>query len=106
MSALGSSLYILNKFLQKSSGKQECIPVKCVPSAAVAVCLGGGGCLPRGGCLPGMSGGVCLSVGGCLPIGRVYQFAGSACGGVCPRGGVCLGGVHLPPVDRILDTCL
>ena len=46
--------------------KQECIPVGCVPSAAVAVsrevvsaggrgvCLGG--CLPRG-CLPG--GGVC-----------------------------------------------
>ena len=32
-----------------SMNKQECIPVGCVPSAAVAVCLGG--CLPRG-CLP------------------------------------------------------
>ena len=39
--------------------EQECIPVGCVPSAAVAV---GGGCLPRGVCLPG---GVCP--GGCLP---------------------------------------
>ena len=36
--------------------QQECIPVGCVPSAAVAI--GGGGCLP-GGCLPG----------GCLPGG-------------------------------------
>ena len=34
--------------------KQECIPVWCVPSAAVAVCWG---CLPRGGVFPG----------GCIP---------------------------------------
>ena len=34
--------------------KQECIPVVCVPSAAVAVCRGGGGevLAPAGECLP------------------------------------------------------
>ena len=31
--------------------KQECIPVGCVPSAAVAISWGGGQVLPRG-CLP------------------------------------------------------
>ena len=36
----------------KNVKKQECIPVGCVPSAAVAVCLGGG-CLP-GGVYPSM----------------------------------------------------
>ena len=44
---------------------QECIPVRCVPSAAVAVCLGVSvqGCLPGGG----------LSAhGDCLPGGCVY----------------------------------
>ena len=45
--------------------KQECIPVGCVPSAAVAVCWG---CLRRG----------------CLPRGFLPR-------GVCPRRGVCLG---------------
>ena len=49
--------------------KQECIPVGCVPSAAVAI--SGGGCLP-GGCLPraGVSsrgGGICLG-GVCLVV--------------------------------------
>ena len=45
-------------FLFKKS-KQECIPVGCVPSAAVGiggwegVCLGRRGCLPRGGVCPG-----------------------------------------------------
>ena len=58
--------------------KQECIPVGCVPSAAVAVSgVGGvclGGCLPRGelsaqgGCL---SKGVVSAQGGCLPKGVV-----------------------------------
>ena len=33
-------------FLPKTVWKQECIPVGCVPSAAVAVCWGGG-CLPH-----------------------------------------------------------
>ena len=43
--------------------KQECIPVGCVPSAAVAICLGGG--LPRGVC-----GGRGVSAPGrCLPMG-------------------------------------
>ena len=42
---------------QNISRKQECIPVGCVPSAAVAVSWGGR-CLPRqgvsaqGGCMP------------------------------------------------------
>ena len=44
--------------------KQKCIPVGCVPSAAVAICWGGvcpGGCLAKGGCLPR---GVCRRLGG------------------------------------------
>ena len=62
--------------------KQECIPVGCIPSAAVAVCLGGvstqggiclGGGLPCGVC----KGGVCPGV--------------SAHEGVCPEEGVCPG---------------
>ena len=51
--------------------KQDCIPVGCVPSAAVAVSCGGlpGRCLPRGvsaqeGCLPW--GGVCQT-----PLNRI-----------------------------------
>ena len=61
--------------------EQECIPVGCVPSAAVAVpggvCLPGGGCLPARGCLPGRGG-----------QGRVSACRGvSACQG---EGGICL----------------
>ena len=85
--------------------KQECIPcipVGCVPSAAVAWgCLPGGvylgGCLPRGvfaregiclrGCLPR---GVCMR-GGCLPRGYL------------PRG--CLTRGCKPPLNRITDRC-
>ena len=63
----------------KISTKQECIPVGCVPSAAVAV-GGGAGCLP---------GGVCP--------GDV-----SAWGGVCPS--ACWD-THPPPVNRITDAC-
>ena len=49
---------------------QECIPVGCVPSAAVAVCPGGG--------LPWGEGGLCPEVSargeeGCLPRGDVWQ---------------------------------
>ena len=55
-----------------STYKQECIPVGCVPSAAVAVSWG---CLPRASVCPG---GFCLGV--------------SAWGVVC-LGGVCLGGL-------------
>ena len=72
---------------------QECIPVGCVPSAAMAVSMGGG----RGVCL-----GVCLRE--CLPGGvprGVSDWWGM--GGIC-LGGVCLGGVCLVGVDRILDT--
>ena len=61
--------------------QQECIPVQCIPSAAVAVSEGGlplvpGGCLPLvpvGVCLPLVPGGVCLwSWGGreCTPPGQ------------------------------------
>ena len=59
--------------------KQVCIPVGCVPSIAVPVCLGG--CLPRG-CLPG----------GCLPTGGVCL--GDVCsGGVSSQMGVSARGV-------------
>ena len=70
---------------------QECIPVGCLPSAAVAVSGGwggvvrlGGGCWPRG-CLPG---GVCPGglPGGCLPRGVSVQ------GGCLPRGWLPRGG--------------
>ena len=55
--------------VRKTNSKQECIPIGCVRSAAVAICLGGvcsggrlprrwgvsawgRGCLPRGSCIP------------------------------------------------------
>ena len=71
----------------KKLSKLECIPVGCVPSAAVTICWGGvsayGGCLPRG-----MGGDVFL--GGCLP--RVGCLPVGVClGGVCLLGGVCPG---------------
>ena len=70
---------------------QECFPVGCVPSAAVAVYWGGGemGCLPTGGvCLQGLSaqGGVCLE--GCLPRWG------------CRPVGCRPVGVHSPPLAR------
>ena len=70
--------------------QQECIPVGCVPSAALAVWWGGGWC--PGGCLP--SGGVwpegCLPRGDCLPRGCLPR-------GVSAYGeGVCLGGTPRP----------
>ena len=58
---------------------QECIPVGCVPSAAVAVCLGG--CLLPGVCLPGL-------VSWCLPLGVCLPGVGSSW---CLPGGVFLG---------------
>ena len=93
------------------SFKQECIPVGCVPSAALAVPGGlprvGGlpraGCRPEGGCLPAWrSVSVCQGV--CLPRGVHLPR------GVClPRGDVCLPrwGVSArhPPVNRITDSC-
>ena len=94
--------------------KQECIPVGCVPSAAVAAGGGGVGVYPSmhwtGGCLPG---GICLGAvlpgGGC---GCVYP-GGVAARGVCISQHALGGGVSAPvhagilsPVDRILDTHL
>ena len=39
------------RFFRENIFEQECIPLGCIPSTAVAV--PGGGCLPaRGGCLP------------------------------------------------------
>ena len=70
--------------------KQECIPVGCVPSAAVTVSEGGW-CLPaRWGCL--LAGCGCLH-GGCLP--RRWGLSG----GYLPRGWLprgCLPGGCLP----------
>ena len=39
------------KRIGSSNSQQECIPVGCVPTAAVAISFGGGGvvCLPGGG---------------------------------------------------------
>ena len=59
--------------------KQECIPVGCVPSAAVAVCRR---------CLRGE-----VSAGGVCPEGVSAQRGCLPRGGVCPAGGVCPGGV-------------
>ena len=43
----------------KAFYKQECIPVGCIPSAAMAVCLGEGVCLEK---MSAQEGGVCLGV--------------------------------------------
>ena len=65
----------------QSKTKQECISVGCVPSAAVAVCPGGGvspgGVSAQGGLPGGVS-----AQGECLPRGV------SAQGGCLPREGV------------------
>ena len=64
--------------------EQECIPVGCIPSTAVAISSGVGGvCL--GGCPPRRG----VYLGGCLPRTEL-----SARGGCLPEG------VHLPTVDR------
>ena len=92
LNVLKIPLYIWSTFsfsfqflhFHKLTIQQECIPVGCIPSAALSI--GRGGCLP-GGCV--CSGGVYLSMhwaGGCL-----LQ---------------CMLGYTLPPVDRILDTHL
>ena len=60
----------LDSYSNNQFYRQECIPVGCVPSAAVAVCWGGQ-CLPTRGVWPG----------GCLPRRGL-----SAQGGVCPGG--------------------
>ena len=76
--------------------QQECIPVECVPSAAVAfsrgrvVCLGGvcpRGCLPRG----------------CLPKG--VSASGGACLGECLLREMSAQRGCTPPMDRMTDAC-
>ena len=94
--------------------KQECIPVGCVPSAAVAA----GGCLPRGvsargvcpvGCVPT---GV-FAQGGCIPACTMQGVCIPACTGQgCVSQHVLAGRCLLQcmlgyiPLDRILDTRL
>ena len=106
----------------RTSFEQECIPVECVPPAAVAVCGGGGvsawqGVSAQGSVsVQGVSAqmGVCLGgVGpeGCLPMegvcpGRCLLRRGVCWGGVCPWGfcpSACWD-TH-PPVDRMTDRC-
>ena len=107
------SMWTLNWILYELIWKQECIPVGCVPSAAVTV--GGGVCFPggvlsdravcflgvyflgEGVCFPGVLSGGCASRagGGCLPLGYVYTSMHW--------------GRHTTPpphVDRILETRL
>ena len=81
--------------------QQECIPVECVPSAAVAVPWGRG-CLPRG-CLHrgvsvwvGVSAQVSARGAGCLLWGVSSQGRGCM-----PRGDVS----QDPLVNRITDRC-
>ena len=74
---------------KKYPSKQECIPVGCIPSGAVAVFGGRGG-------------------GICLPAG-VSVYGGCVCLGVCLSMWVvsAMGeGGYTPPPDRILDTRL
>ena len=83
------------------------IPVGCVPSAAVAVCSGGGGvCLGGFVCPGGASAhGGYLPGGGCVCPGRKVMFSQASVilfTGVCVPGG--MSGRH-PPVNRITDAC-
>ena len=98
------------KAKRQKINKQECIPVGCIPSAAVVILEGGGGDVCLGKCLPrGMSaqGGVCpggVSAGGCPSRG---VFIGGVSLGVSAQGvsvwGCLAGGVHPFPVNRMTD---
>ena len=79
-----SSTHIHNSVCNE---QQECIPVGCVPSAAVAVCWGGGAC-SRG--MPGRGG--CLLLGGACSRGP-YSQGDAWLGGGCSQGGSDPGGV-------------
>ena len=70
----------------KNISAQECIPVGCVPSAAVAV----------------------SRVGGCLLPGGVYSRGGGVCllGGLLPGGGLfCGGGCGIPACTEAATPC-
>ena len=99
------TLVEIENHLFNCSTEQECIPVGCIPSAAVAICWGG--CLPRG---LSARGGVCPGGGGVCP-GGICPGRGCLSRGVSPVG-VCPGGVYPsmhwgrhPPVDRMTDRC-
>ena len=103
---------------RNSTKQQECIPVGCVPSAAVAVSGGGvylvpGGCTWSGGCT--LSGGVpgpggCTWSGGVYLVQEVYLVPGDVPhprGVYLVRGDLVPGGVPgqvLPPC-RQTDAC-
>ena len=73
--------------------QQECIPVGCVPSAALAVWWGGGGA--QGGVCPvGVSDQRGVFPGGIVCLGGVYP------GGCLPMGRVSAWGVHHPPCGQ------
>ena len=81
-------------FLTRKIVKQECIPVGCVPSAAVAVSARRGACCQWGACCRG---------GGCLVPGCAWSRGG---GGLpAPRGGIPACTEADPPVDRMTDRC-
>ena len=70
---------------------QECIPVECVPSAAVAAWGGGDGVCPEGYLRgEGLQRGVCM--GGCL---HGVVCMGVSAWGVPAWDGVCMGGVYI-----------
>ena len=96
----------------KNYVKQECIPVGCVPSTAVAISPGGGCLLPGGVCSGGVCsrgvsapwwGGVCSQESGCVCSWGCLLWGVSA-PGVCSRGWWYCSmhcGRHSPPrVDR------
>ena len=95
--------------MSEVSFKQECIPVGCVPSAAVAI--GGGSAPVHAEILPG---GVCPSAcwdtaqGVSAPVHAEILPGGSAPvhAGILPRVCVpqCMLG-YTPPVKRITDAC-
>ena len=97
LSQISLQFYSNSPHYQTAYPKQECIPVGCVPSAAVAVCGERGvmGCVcPGGVCLVGVSAGGCLPWGVC-PGGVCPGVSAqeSVCLGVSVLGGVCLVGI-------------
>ena len=81
----GSKFFHFHAVFGKKFAKQECIPVGCVLSAAVAICSG---CLPQ--CMLGYT--PHLGLGLETPPGQTSHL---------PLGM----GLETPPVDRMTDTC-